>query len=145
MRVPMKVDYGVRALVDMAQHHGHGPTPSSTIAARQGIPEQFLDQLLALLNRSGIVESRRGPRGGHMLALQPDDITLSMVMNTLERHTTPLDCLDAPSECELSAACAQREMWRSFEEAFDALLNSTTIGSLAARQRELTTVNQPLI
>ena len=145
IQIPIRVDYGVRALVDLAQHHGHGPTSSSTVATRQGIPEQYLNQLLALLNRSGIVKSKRGPHGGHMLALSPNDITLTMVMSTLEQQVAPLDCLHNPSDCDLSPACAQREMWRSIEEALDSVLDSTTIGYLARRQRELSAAKIPLV
>lgn len=138
MRVPMKVDYGVRALVELAQNHGEGLMPSAAIAGKQSIPEPYLDQLLAQLNKSGLVRSRRGPQGGHMLARPPSEITLTMVMNTLEGPAAPLDCLDEPGECTLSGACAQREMWRSVEEAFELVLHSTTIGDLATRQRQLT-------
>ena len=55
MRVPMKVDYGVRALVDLAQYEGEGPVQAAQIAARQGIPEPYLDQLMAILSKSGFV------------------------------------------------------------------------------------------
>ena len=137
MRVPMKVDYGVRALIDLAQYDGTGPVQAAHIAARQGIPEPYLDQLMAILSKSGFVRSRRGPQGGHMLARLPDDITLNMVMDTLEGTAAALDCLDAPSECSLSDTCAQRGVWHSVEEAVQSVLSSTTIGDLAHRQQQL--------
>ena len=137
MRVPMKVDYGVRALVDLAQYDGEGPVQAAQIAARQGIPEAYLDQLMAILSKSGFVRSRRGPQGGHMLARLPDDITLNMVMDTLEGTAAALDCLDTPSECNLSDTCAQRGVWHSVEEAVQSVLSSTTISDLAHRQQQL--------
>lgn len=137
MRVPMKVDYGVRALVELAQCAGEGPVQTAQIAARQGIPEPYLDQLMAILNKTGFIRSRRGPQGGHMLAQLPDDITLDMVMQTLEGTAAPLDCLDEPSECILSDTCAQRGVWHSMDEAIQSVLSSTTIGDLAHRQRQL--------
>ncbi len=137
MRVPMKVDYGVRALVDLAQSGGEGPVQAAQIAARQGIPEPYLDQLMAILSRSGFVRSRRGPQGGHILARLPEDISLDMVMDTLEGTAAPLDCLDEPSECTLSDTCAQRGVWHSVEEAVQKVLGSTTIGDLAHRQQQL--------
>ena len=84
MRVPMKVDYGVRALVDLAVHHGGGLVQSPEIASRQGIPEAYLDQLLTTLHKFGFVMSRRGPTGGHALAKDPKEINLGMVMASLE-------------------------------------------------------------
>jgi Rrf2 family protein len=137
MRIPMKVDYGVRALVELAQR-GQGQTmQTSEIAARQGIPEAYLDQVLTALHKAGLILSRRGPQGGHTLASNPRDITLAMVMNVLEGRAPLLDCFLEPDECKLSSACAQREVWRSFEEAVQQLLSSTTIEDMATRQREL--------
>ena len=68
MKVPMKVDYGVRALVELAMHYGEGPVQTAEIAYKQGIPEAYLDQLMTTLNKFGFVVSRRGPQGGHRLA-----------------------------------------------------------------------------
>lgn len=137
MRIPMKVDYGVRALVELAQSQRDHPIQAAEIASRQSIPEPYLDQLLTTLSKFGFVRSRRGPQGGHMLARPPEEITLDMIMHTLEGTTALLDCIHEPQECSLSNACAQREVWRSVEEAFQKVLSSTTVGDLAKRQRQL--------
>lgn len=139
MRIPMRVDYGVRALVELAQQDpiADGPTQTAEIATRQHIPEAYLDQVLTILHKSGIIVSRRGPQGGHILAMDPSDIGLGMVMNALEGRSPLLDCLVEPDECSLSDTCAQREVWRFFEEAVQQLLSSTTIADMARRQREL--------
>ena len=137
MRIPMRVDYGVRALVDLAQFEGKGPVPTAQIASRQNVPEPYLDQVLATLNREGIVRSRRGPQGGHVLAKAPGEINLMMVMDSLEGYTVPLSCITEPKGCTLSTACAQREVWQSVEEAVDQILSSTTIADLAAHQVSL--------
>jgi Rrf2 family protein len=135
----MKVDYGVRALVDLAQHYQEGLVPTAAVAARQAIPEPYLDQLFSILNKAGFVRSRRGPQGGHMLARPPHEITLDMVIRALEGTLAPLDCLDEPGECVLSSACAQRQVWRTVEEVVQSVLSTTSIADLAARQRQLTT------
>ena len=137
MRVPMKVDYGVRALVDLAQFSHGRPVRTAEIAARQNIPEPYLDQVLTTLNKFGFIRSRRGPNGGHVLAKDPADISLSKVMVTLEGRTAALDCIEEPAECVLSAGCAQREVWRDIDEAIQQLLETTSVASLADRQRRL--------
>lgn len=139
MRIPMKVDYGVRALVDLAQHAAHAPTRTAEIAARQYIPEPYLDQVLTTLNKFGFIHSRRGPNGGHVLARPPEEISLGDVMAVLEGRSSPLDCIEEPSECTLSAVCAQRELWRDVEDAIQGLLNTTSIAKLASRQLVLAT------
>ena len=134
MKIPMRVDYGVRALVELALHYGGGPVQTAEIAAKQGIPEAYLDQLMASLNKFGFVVSRRGPRGGHMLAMPPGDVNLSMVMSKLDANSSPLDCLVNPLDCVLSDNCAQQEVWISVEEAILDLLSNITLENLADRQ-----------
>ncbi|MFQ5860314.1 MAG: RrF2 family transcriptional regulator [Dehalococcoidia bacterium] len=137
MRIPMKVDYGVRALVELAQHYGEGPVQTAEIAGHQGIPEPYLDQLLTTLHKFGFIKSRRGPQGGHTLAKDPRELDIGMVMATLEGNSPPLECFTEPSECILSTTCAQREVWRTVEEAIQHLLGSTTVADLAYRQNQL--------
>ncbi len=137
MKVPMKVDYGVRALVDLASHYGDRPVQTAEIAARQGIPEAYLDQLLTTLHKFGFIRSRRGPMGGHTLAKDPTEIHLGMVLATLEGTTPLLDCLAEPGECSLSHTCAQRDVWKSVDEAVHGLLSTTTVADLAYRQNHL--------
>ena len=138
MKIPMKVDYGVRALVELAIQHQSGPVQTAEIAARQGIPEAYLDQLMASLNKFGFVSSRRGPRGGHSLALPPGEINLSMVMSKLDANSSPLDCLTNPLDCVLSDSCAQQEVWKSVEDAISEVLRNITLADLAERQLTLT-------
>lgn len=137
MRIPMKVDYGVRALVELAQHADEKPLATSEIAARQDIPEPYLDQVLSVLQKFGFIRSRRGPQGGHTLAKTSSNINLGMVVGTLEGTGSPLVCIEDPSECTLSSACAQREVWQTVEATVQNVLNTTTIADLAARQHHL--------
>ncbi len=139
MRIPMKVDYGVRALVDLAgQPDVHRPVRTADIAGRQGIPEPYLDQVLTTLNKFGLITSRRGPQGGHVLARAAADITLDEVVVTLDGRNPPLECIDDATECALSGCCAQRDIWRDVEEAIHAVLTTTTIADLAQRQQART-------
>ncbi len=137
MKIPMRVDYGVRALVELAIQYGNGPVQTAEIATKQGIPVAYLDQLMASLNRYGFVVSRRGPRGGHSLAMLPCSINLSMVMSKLDANSSPLDCLVNPLDCALSESCAQQEVWKSVEDAISEVLSNITLADLAERQRSL--------
>ena len=137
MRIPMRVDYGIRALVELAQHDAEGHVSTAEIARRQEIPEPYLDQLLGTLQKFGLIRSRRGPQGGHALAKSPGDINLEMVMATLEGTGEPLICLEHPGECGLSSACAQREVWQTVGDTINSVLRSTSIGDLANKQQRL--------
>ena len=137
MRIPMKVDYGVRALVELAMHFGEGQVQTAEIAAKQGIPEAYLEQLMTTMNKFGLVRSRRGPQGGHSLGMEPSEITLSMVMNTLEGNTSPLDCISSPTDCMFSDSCAQQEVWKSVEDSIQNVLTHTTLAHITQRQSYL--------
>ena len=127
----MKVDYGVRALVDLAQQGSERPIRTAEIAKRQHIPEPYLDQVLTNLNKFGFIKSRRGPRGGHLLAKGSADITLSDVVAALEGRTPPLDCILDADDCVLSGSCTQRDIWSGVEDAIQTVLAATTIWQLA--------------
>ncbi len=71
MRISSRGEYGLRALLDLAQHHGQDLVTSADIASRQQIPEAYLNQLLITLRKAGLVRSVRGPKGGHELAFPP--------------------------------------------------------------------------
>ena len=136
MRIPMKVDYGVRALVDLAlRPDGNQPVRTADIAGRQSIPEPYLDQVLTTLNKFGFIRSRRGPQGGHVLARPASQITLDQVVATLEGRSAPLDCIEDIAECTLAADCAQRLIWKDVDDAVHQVLTTTTVGDLAERQR----------
>lgn len=133
MHVPVQVDYGIRALVDLAEHAGHGPVHAADIAKRQGIPEPFLARVLLTLNRQGLVASQRGPQGGHGLAREPASITMGMVMDCLGGMPVLVTCMDDLSNCGISANCTQREVWGVVEEAMRKILDATTIADLVER------------
>lgn len=137
MKVSTKGDYGLRALIELAHRYGQArPVQSSDIAARQHIPESYLEQLLTILRRAGFIRSIRGPQGGHALARDPSELRVSEVITVLEGSILPIDCLDEASQCSKSGGCAQRDMWAQVREAVLRVLDSTTIADLAAKDRQ---------
>ncbi len=135
MRVSTKGDYGIRALVELAQHCGEGPVQSAEIARRQCIPEPYLDQLLTTLRRAGFIRSVRGPQGGHALLREPGEIRLSEVIEALEGSLAPIACLDE-AHCTKPGICAQRDVWEQVRRATHEILAGVTIADLAEKERE---------
>ena len=137
MLVPMKVDYGLRVLIHLAQNPASGPISAGEIAERQKIPEAYLNHVLSDLQAGGMLESRRGPSGGHMLARPPGEISVADVFISFHRSLAPIDCVDSPEECTLSPACSQRELWSDVERVLLERLRETRVSDLAATQQEL--------
>ena len=131
----MKGDYGVRALVELAHHYGEGPVQSAVIAARQCIPEPYLDQLLTGLRRAGFIRSVRGPQGGHALIRDPHDLRLSEAVAALEGSLSPIGCLDDPNGCRNTTNCCLRPVWEEIEQATLKILQNITVADLAERER----------
>src|SRR2546428_3765928 len=134
MKISMKGDYGVRALVALADHYGNGPVQSREIAERQDIPEPYLDQLLTVLRKAGFIRSRRGPQGGHALARPPTDISMGDVITSLEGSIAAVGCLDGTVDCSLSGNCGQQDIWQEVTAASQRGLDKTSIGDLLDRQ-----------
>ncbi len=135
MKVSMKGDYGVRALVELAHHYGEGPVQSAVIAKCQSIPEPYLDQLLTSLRRAGFIRSVRGPQGGHALIRDPHDLRLSEAIGALEGSLSPITCLDDPNGCRKATNCCLRPVWQEIEQATLRILEGISIADLAERER----------
>jgi Rrf2 family cysteine metabolism transcriptional repressor len=141
----MKVDYGLRALVYLAQNYGRGACLTADIAADQSVPLPFLKQLLTDLRRSGLVQSRRGRRGGHMLATPPARTPLYDAVTALEGSPVLLDCLTDPKECFLATSCSQRLLWHKVGNSIEEILKTTTLDDLAEEKRRLSEKGSYLI
>ena len=138
MKISTKGEYGIRALVELTQRYGEGYIQSSDIAAKRNVPENYLYQLLITLRKAGIVRSRRGPQGGHMLARSPDRISLNDAVLALEGPLAPTLCSESetPEECQFSSKCAVREIWILVTEATERVLKETSFAQLAQRELE---------
>ncbi|HLG72157.1 MAG TPA: Rrf2 family transcriptional regulator [Chloroflexota bacterium] len=133
----MKVDYAVRALIELADTFGSGTKQSAEIAERWSIPAPYLDQLLTALRKAGLVASVRGPQGGHTLARSAASITVREVFEALEGPLQPIDCLEDNPRCSFSRSCAIQDLWSEVQDSVSRLLGSVSIADLAAKQAEL--------
>ena len=137
MKLSSTSDYGIRALIDLAQHDHGSPIPSSEIAQRQGIPTSLAGQVLGRLRAAGFIASARGAQGGHQLAVAADEIRLDRVVEALEGPLTLADCLErgaqngrASERC--TGAAAQVRLWDDVRAAIVDVLADRTIADLAA-------------
>jgi Rrf2 family protein len=139
MRISSKGEYGLRALLDLAQRYGDGPIQSRDIHERQGIDENYLNQILILLRRSGLIESIRGPQGGHRLARPPSQIGILEALLALEGPLLPADSgRDTPVPTEPLDRELIREVWDSTRALIERHLSSITLDDLCQRKRQRT-------
>lgn len=136
MWVSTKAQYGMRALVEVAVG-GDRPTSLKTVADRQELSHQYLEQIFAVLRRAGVVESVRGARGGYRLARRPDRITALEVVELLEGSVAPVACIDEDDTCGRVGACSTEPLWREVDAAVRRVLEGTTLADLMAERQLL--------
>ena len=134
MLVPMKVDYGVRMLIYLAQQDDSEFTSTADIATAQHIPEPYLLRICSELQKSGLIESRRGPQGGHRIGRPANEISVKDVVNSVDYSLAPIDCVEEPDGCRLSGACSQRELWSDVEVMLLDHLSKVRISELTKQQ-----------
>ena len=129
----MRCDYGARAVVDLAERYNQGPVQSSDIAGRQAIPEAYLEQLLTILRKGGLIRSTRGPHGGHELARPPAEISVADVITALEGPLVGQNGKDGVGRAVPTSGI--REVWQEVVAAAQRILESTTIQDLVEREQ----------
>ncbi|MHC1700081.1 MAG: Rrf2 family transcriptional regulator [Humidesulfovibrio sp.] len=133
MRLSTKSRYGTRMLIDIAENYHDGPVSVAEIASRTGISEKYMEKLLRRLKRAGLVLSKRGPKGGHVLAKPAARITVGDVVRALEDWVVLKGCAlgkDACSTCVRQDDCPTRNVWEQANEAMFRALDAYTLQSL---------------
>jgi len=140
MRFSSRGHYGLKAMFDLARHYGTGPVPLKSIAERQNLSGQYLEQLIAMLKKAGLVKSVRGAQGGYILARRPEEIKVGDVLRALEGPLAPVDCVNEidPKECDQADFCITRTVWEKIRNSIAQVMDSITLADLCreAQKRE---------
>jgi Rrf2 family protein len=138
MKLSTKGRYGVMAMLDLALHNSEGQVPLKSIAERQEISENYLEQLFALLRKAGLVNSIRGAMGGYILAESTDKITVGSILRALEGSLAPVDCVveDEPALCSKSECCVTKVVWKKIRDSINEVVDSITLEDLAEEYRK---------
>lgn len=126
LKISTKARYGLRALSELAAHHGEGPLSMQSIAERQGLSRKYLHALLSSLREAGFVRSVRGAAGGYELVQPPEEIMLDAVFTALEGPICLVDCQG--EDCHRGGQCATGKLWKKLS----ALL-SDALGKMSLR------------
>jgi len=138
MMFSTKAEYGVRVMVELARRAHEAPIPLAEIAAADGLPLAYLEHLVARLRKAELVESRRGSRGGYMLARAPGEISMAEVVEALEGSIAPIECIsqapDGSIVCSRESgpdhACPTKLLWTRVRFSIVQTLRETTLAEL---------------
>lgn len=136
MRISTRGEYGLRAMLDLAQHYGQGPIALKHIADRQQLSEHYLEQLMGSLRKAKLVTSVRGAHGGYLLSDPPEAMRVGTILRVLE-GSVEIEIADEPlgSEPRYLPAYASRFLWRELNARVVDLLDSLTLADLLAHAK----------
>ena len=140
MKISTKGRYGLRAVLDIAMHPDE-PVALSEISIRQNISVSYLEQLIAKLKKSNIVDSIRGAKGGYFLARTPEKISIGEILRALEGDLKPVDCaeLDAEgsSSCTGSKNCMTKYVWKRISDSINETVDNLMLSELMAESGDI--------
>lgn len=135
MRFSAKEEYALRALVELADHHGQGPISLSRVSEAQNISLAYLEQIVGPLRERGVLESTRGAYGGYTLGRSPARITVGEVLRALEGAIVPIPCVSPEGSCPRTERCATRLVWERVRQSLVETLDSMTLADLVDQGR----------
>jgi Rrf2 family transcriptional regulator, cysteine metabolism repressor len=146
MMFSTKAEYGVRVMVELARRAGESVdgaesvVPLAEIAEHDGMPLAYLEHLVARLRKAGLIDSRRGSRGGYLLARPAQEITMAEVVEALEGSIAPIECISQASdgrvvcsrESDPNHVCPTKLLWTRVRFSIVRTLRETTLADLLA-------------
>ena len=132
MMVSAKGRYALRILIELARYDGDGFLSLKTIAERQAAPIKYLEAIVALLNRAGMVESLRGKEGGYRLTRRPEEYNVFEILRLTEETMAPVACLgkgEVP-DCDHADGCLTLPMWQKLDTLIEEYLSTVTLRDL---------------
>lgn len=139
MKLSTKGRYGLRALIDLARYSELEPVSISCIAERQNLSERYLEQLMSLLKKAGLVQSIRGAGGGYVLAKDAGEISVGDVLRALEGSLEPVECAGYGSgeECAASGECVTKYVWKRINESIRRTVDEIKLDTLVEESKQL--------
>lgn len=127
MMISTKGRYALRVMLDLAEHRQEGYTPLAAIAQRQQISEKYLESILAVLSKAGLLDALRGKGGGYRLAKAPEDYSVYEILCLTEGTLAPVACLETGHGCENASACRTFPLWQGLDETVRNYLSGFTL------------------
>lgn len=137
MKLSTKGRYGLRAMIDLARYSEEDPVSINSIAARQGISERYLEQLMGLLRKAGLVRSIRGASGGYVLTRSSGEISVGDVLRALEGSLEPVKCAAFYSEegCMAADGCVTKYVWQKINDSINETVDKMMLDELVRESR----------
>lgn len=132
MMISTRGRYALRVMIDLAEHNTDGYIPMKEVAKRQEISLKYLERILPVLVKNGLVEGVQGKGGGYRLSHAPENCTAGEILRLTEGNLAPVACLDCSAKpCEKKSTCKTLSMWTEFHRMTNEYFDGITIAELA--------------
>lgn len=131
MMISTRGRYALRVLIDLAERDSTKYTPMKDVAARQGLSLKYMEQIMPVLSKNGLVDGVHGKGGGYRLAKAPEDYTVGEILRLTEGNLAPVACLECDAKpCDRAAECRTLPMWVEFHRMINEYFDGITIADL---------------
>ena len=137
MKISTKGRYGLRIMTDIAVNGKDGLVSLKDIAAREHLSEKYLEQIINLLSKEGLVKSVRGAKGGYHLTRPAEEISVEDILKATEGSLAPVACAEDNGKCENYCDCVTSFIWTRIYEATIEVVSKITLKDLAERSRTI--------
>ena len=136
MKISTKGRYALRLMLDLAVYDTGEPVSLRDIANRQEISEKYLEQIISLLNKAGMVRSIRGSQGGYRLVRKPEEYTVGDILRQTEGSLAPAACVEDEKSCGRIDACVAIRIYEKINEAVRGVVDGITLADMVAWHNE---------
>ena len=139
MKLSTRARYGLKALIDLGLHSANEAISLQSIAERQDISTSYLEQLMAMLKKAGLVKSSRGAYGGYQLGKPADEISVGEVLRVLEGSLEAAACPGIENEgtCHGSHVCVAKLVWKRINDSITSAVDTLMLGQLIEESRRV--------
>lgn len=127
--------YALRVMIDLAEHRSGRYIPMKEVAARQEISLKYIERIMPLLTKAGLVDGQHGKGGGYMLRREPESYTAGEILRAAEGDLAPVACLGCGAQpCPRAARCRTLPMWERYYKLTNDFFDSVTLAELAGTE-----------
>ena len=131
MMISTRGSYALRVLIDLAEHAERGYVPMKEIAERQEISLKYLERILPVLSKNGLIEGIQGRGGGYRLNRSPEDCRIGEILRLTEGDLAPVACLECDAKpCNRMGECRTYPMWREFYQLVTDYFDHKTLADI---------------
>ncbi|MBO5598751.1 MAG: RrF2 family transcriptional regulator [Oribacterium sp.] len=131
MMISTKGRYALSTLIDIAQNYdGVTPVSIKEISERQGISIKYLEQIISLMVKGGLLKSIRGAKGGYLFTRPTNEIKVGEILDAAEGTLAPVECVSGSSSCSKAANCLKFPLYKKIDEAIYEVVNKYTLYDL---------------